>query len=492
MCKEYVPSVDGREVQETRRRVSDLIEGTYASLKSRGITQETCEFWSYQVGDDCHIANYKDPKGQRIAQKIRREGKKFSWTGDAKHPYFYGQWLWGSGKSVVITEGEIDALSMSQAFRNKWPVVSLKDGADSAVKCIHANYEWLDQFERIVLMFDQDKPGHKATEEAAAVLPMGKAYIARLPRKDANEVLLEDGPEVLVKAFWNATPWRPDGIVSGAEITVERLTKEVSRGFEIPFPKLQEKMLGLRKGELTLLTAGSGVGKSTLAKQLAYNLQRVHGCKIGNVYLEESNDETAIGYIALHSRVPFGELQFDKKRITREQWDEGYNSVTSQMLFYDHWGSLESTNLVGKLRYLATVGKCDFIVLDHITIVSSGQESSDAGERKDLDVLMTRLKSLTQETGVGIIAIVHLKRAQGKNFNEGSQISLNDLRGSASLEQLSNNVIGVEGDQQSEAEGDMRTIRLLKCRAVGRLGVCDTLTYNRETGWLEIAAPKEL
>ena len=472
--------------------MSDLIEGTYASLKSRGITQETCEFWSYQVGDDCHIANYKDPKGQRIAQKIRREGKKFSWTGDAKHPYFYGQWLWGSGKSVVITEGEIDALSMSQAFRNKWPVVSLKDGADSAVKCIQANYEWLDQFERIVLMFDQDKPGHKATEEAAAVLPMGKAFIARLPRKDANEVLLEDGPEVLVKAFWNATPWRPDGIVSGEEFTVERLRQAANKGYALSFPRAQEMMLGLRKGELTMFTAGSGVGKSTIVRQLAYELHQKHGCTIGNVYLEENNDKTAQGYVALHNRVPLGRLRFDPESISPQQWDAAVRGVVQQrMYFYNHFGSLESGNLLSKLRYLATVCKCDFIILDHVSLVTSGMESSSEGERKDIDVLMTRLRSLIEETGVGVLAVVHLKRAAGKNFNEGSQVSLTDLRGSASLEQLSDNVLAIERDQQAEGE-QLITLRILKCREIGELGPADNLLYNRETGWLDVAMPKEL
>jgi twinkle protein len=97
---------------------------------------------------------------------------------------------------------------------------------------------------------------------------------------------------------------------------------------------------------------------------------------------------------------------------------------------------------------MATVCKVDFIVLDHISIVTSGIESSSEGERKDIDILMTRLRSLIEETGIGIVAIVHLKRVNGKNFNEGAQVSLSDLRGSGSLEQLSDNVIALERNQQ--------------------------------------------
>ena len=149
------------------------------------------------------------------------------------------------------------------------------------------------------------------------------------------------------------------------------------------------------------------------------------------------------------------------------------------MCFYNHFGSLEQANLLAKLRYMATVEKCDFIFLDHISIVTSGMESSSEGERKDIDILMTKLASLVQETGVGIIGIVHLKRAKDKSFNEGSIISLSDLRGSAALEQLSFNVIALERDQQAEDEArDTMQIRVLKCRETGDTGVADTLSMT--------------
>jgi twinkle protein len=143
--------------------------------------------------------------------------------------------------------------------------------------------------------------------------------------------------------------------------------------------------------------------------------------------------------------------------------------------------------------YLAKVCKVDFIMLDHISIVTSGMESSSEGERKDIDILMTKLASFTQETGVGVVAVVHLKRVNGKNFNEGGQVSLNDLRGSASLEQLSDNVWAIERDQQADAEtSDMMTVRVLKNREVGDLGETDVLIYNRTTGRLELPVVQQL
>lgn len=479
-------------IEEAREaRGVDFLWNHVQPIPQRGLHVETLVKWGYGIGQDrkgvYHAANYRDVSGALTHQKIRYKGKEFKVVGGGAMP-LYGMWLWGKGKSIVITEGEIDALSVSQAFQNKWAVVSLPNGAQSAAKDVGRHLEYLDNFEKIVIMFDQDTPGQKASEEVAAILPPGKAYITTLPEKDANATLMKLGEEAIVKAYWNMKPWRPDGIISGAEFTVEMLKKAMPPGFALPWPKLQKKMYGLRKGELTLITAGSGIGKSSWAREVAYYLHQHHHCTIGNVFLEEGNAKTAQAYIAIHNNIPLFKLRADPEIISDEVWERSLDEVIHEaQWFYNHFGSLESKNLLAKLRYLAVVCKVDFIVLDHISIVTSGVESSSEGERKDIDILMTRLRSLIEETGVGVIAIVHLKRVTGKVFNEGGEVSLSDLRGSGSLEQLSDNVLALERNQQSEeGDKDCPKIRVLKCREVGDLGLADTLIYNRETGRLEL------
>lgn len=497
-CKHWEPPSDGYEKPE--RRISDdketsFVQGIYADIEKRGLTKETCEKWNYQVNaeEGCQIANYRDAGGTLVAQKLRKANKKFSCIGAGKDMPLFGMWLWGGKdpRSIVITEGEIDAMSVSQAFKHKYPVVSLPNGAQSAEKAIEQHYEWLTQFQTVVLMFDQDGPGREATEKSAAILPPGKVSVAVLPRKDASEVLIKDGPAEIVQAYWNAKPWRPDGIVDGSSFTVEMLKTAAVKGFElIRTPLLNERLEGLRKGEVTLFTAGSGIGKSTLLRQLSYDLHEHHGLSIANVFLEEKNVTTAQAYVALDNQVPLRKLRKDPSCIDDEAWQRSVDKVINKgMWFYNHFGSLDSTNLVSKLRYFAKVCKVDFINLDHISIVTSGMTSSSEGERKDIDILMTRLSSLASETDVGINAVVHLKRADGKSFNEGDQVSLNDLRGSAALEQLAWNVVALERNQQAdEDEKDRSLIRVLKCRETGDTGPADNLTYNRSTGWLEVAS----
>jgi len=469
----------------------DFLTGTYRDIPKRKVYEDICRKYGYQIGDykdkPCHIANYRNAAGELVAQKLRLPGKEFVITGNGKDMPLFGQHLWSGGKSVVITEGELDALSMAEAFDGKWPAVSLPNGAQSALKAIKNAYEWLDGFEKIVLCFDQDEPGQKASQEVAEALPAGKAYIMTLTRKDASDVLVNDGPAALTQSFWQAKAWRPDGIIAGADLTKDRLKLAAVKGYTTRYPGLNEKLEGLREGELTLLTAGSGIGKSTFARELAYGLHQDHGLTIGNIYLEENVEKTAQAYVALDNNVKLGSLRANPELLSEAQWDTSLtNVVHKRMFFYDHFGSLASERLLSKMRYMRTILGVNFIVLDHISIVISGQESSSEGERRDIDRLMTSLRSLIEETGVGVVGIVHLKQPEGKAHEEGGRVTLSHLRGSGALKQLSDNVVALERDQQSEDEDDQNQsdIRVLKCRETGLVGIADTIKYDHDTGRL--------
>ena len=95
---------------------------------------------------------------------------------------------------------------------------------------------------------------------------------------------------------------------------------------------------------------------------------------------------------------------------------------------------------------------------------------------------MTRLRSLVERTGIALFLVSHLKRSLGdRNHEEGARVTLGQLRGSASIAQLSDAVIGLERDQQSDKNGGDTTVRVLKNRYSGETGVACTLAYNLET-----------
>lgn len=480
-------SVKSEEVRVSKGCIpfEDLEE---VSLTKRCIGKDTCSKFKYfstvYKGKPCQVACYYDDSGNLVGQKLRFPDKSFAVLGDISNR-LYGSQLWAGGKKIVITEGEIDCLTVSQLQGNKWPVVSIPNGAQAAKKAIESNLEYLENFEEVILMFDMDDPGRKASEECAKILPAGKAYIANLPCKDPNECLSEGKGSEVLQAVWNAKPYRPDGIVSGTDLYEKCVTDidDLKDSVEYPWVALQNKTKGVRHGELYVFTSGSGMGKSTILRELEYYFGVQRGELCGIVALEESTRKTGMELMSIHLNKrlilnPECADESERGRAFAETIGNG------NFFLYDHFGSLDSGNLLSKLRYMIVSLGCKRIFLDHISIVVSGMDTDeDGGERKAIDKLMTNLRSLVEETGATMFVVSHLKRPEKKGHEEGAQVSLSQLRGSGAIAQLSDMVIGLERNQQGD-NPNVLTIRVLKNRFCGLTGVSGHLYYDQETGRL--------
>ncbi|NBK20423.1 MAG: toprim domain-containing protein [Spirochaetia bacterium] len=476
-------------------------EGQYVDLTARGIQKDICQkfgYWIGKVDGQAHqIANYYDETGALMGQKLRDRNKEFSIRGNVKRESLFGKHLWNGGRKIVVTEGEIDALSVAQLQGGKYPVVSLPAGAKSAKKCLSANYEYFDQFEEIILMFDMDDEGRKAIEESAPVLPSGKVKVAVLPLKDANECLLAGkGKEVLDQVF-NASPWIPDGVVSASSLK-ERV-KEFAQKMETTGllfsgqPELNKLTLGARGGEVIMVTSGSGMGKSTFVRQQMLMWQR-GGARVGLAMLEEAVEETVLDLMGLNNNVRLRQSKELKAEILEDgRFDQWYDDLFAGDGFhlYDTFAESEEDRLFSKLAYMVDGLECDVVLLDHISIVVSGMEDN-SDERKTIDRIMTKLKAFAKAKGVVVVVICHLKNPEkGKSHEEGRPVSITDLRGSGSLRQLSDTIIALERNQQGD-HPNLVNLRLLKCRFTGDTGGAGSMAYNKTTGWLEPCdAPSE-
>lgn len=469
--------------------MADLIKGEVQEIESRGLSSETCALWDYRVGEDrgekCHIANYRAPEGGAVvAQKVRKGGKKFHVNGDIKAAGLYGQWLWrDGGKMVVITEGEIDALSVSQVQGNKWPVVSIPNGAQSARKACAAQLEWLERFERVVLMFDNDEPGREAAVEVAALLSPGKAHIAALPLKDANDMLRAGRGAEIINAIWSAKQYRPDGIVSLADLW-EDVKSPIEAGHDYPWQGLTDKLHGIHHGQLVTITAGTGVGKSAFCGELAYHLAVNLKQRVGYIALEENVKRSARRFMGIHLSKP---IHIPGITASDAELKAAFDATlgTGRLYAYDHFGSLDPDVLLSRIRYMVKSLDVQFVVLDHLSIVVSGLEIED--ERKAIDVAMTKFRSLVEETGVTMFVVSHLRRMQsGPAHENGGEVTLAALRGSQAIAQLSDAVIALERDQQADDEEERNTtnVRVLKDRLAGETGPACKLKYDKATGRL--------
>lgn len=464
----------------------ELLQGEYKHLVKRHISEETCRKYGYHVAKDKHgntvqVANFYDEDRQLTGQKVRYPDKTFKTLGDAKT--LFGQHLFrDKGKKIIITEGEIDALSVAEAFNCKYPVVSIANGAQSAYKNLKNNLEYILSFDEVVLWFDDDEPGHKAVEQVSDLFKPGQLKtIQATGYKDANELLMAKGKGAVLQASYEAKEIRIDGIINGKDIWELVSEEDNFISYKYPYTQLNYKLKGLRKGELVTFTAGSGVGKSTLVKEITYNLMYNQDLSIGYIALEENIKRSALGFMGLYLNKP---IFFDYSTITKEDRKEAFDKTlgTGRIFLYDHFGSLDEDNLIRKMRLLITQYDVDFIVLDHISIVISGMDTG-GDERKAIDILMTKLRSLAEETQAGIIIISHLRRPQGdRGHEDGAQVSLSQLRGSGAIAQLSDSVIAVERNLQAQEGGNKIHLRILKNRFSGEVGLADTLVYNKETG----------
>lgn len=464
----------------------ELLTPEIQALPSRKLLLKTLQFYGYGVstynGKTVQVETfYKDKK--RIAQHLRYPDKDFGWIGDSKHAGFWGEHLFQKGGRVlIVTEGAIDALSIAQVTDLKMAVVSIPSGSKTALGTFKRRLEWVNSFDKVILAFDEDEPGQAALQEVAEILPVGKVYTLEMGKyKDANEMLQAGEGVRLTQTVYQPKEWRPDGIVSGGELW-DALLSETAPGLSLPYPMLQEKLQGLRSAQLIMVTAGSGIGKSTWVRELGYHLLMHHKETVGVIPLEENKKKTAKLWVGMYLNK---QIHVNINNATPKELKEGYEAVLNSGRFYlyDHWGSTGIDTLLSKINYMGVSLGCKWVILDHISIVVSDDNELGDSERKTIDRLMTRLRTLINTIGVGIIAIVHLKRPPGDkgSFNLGKEVSLSDLRGSGSLEQLSDVVISLERDQQGE-DKNIALLRLLKDRDIGDTGPADSLIYNPMTG----------
>lgn len=440
--------------------------GEYRALTKRGITEETCKKFGYFVTDykdgKAQVAPYRNAEGTVIAQKVRTAGKEFSTTGAFKEAVLFGQHLWAAGgKRLVITEGEIDCLSVSQVQGNKWPVVSLPNGAQGAVNAVKKSLEFVTSFDEVVIMFDMDEPGQEAAIKVAELLPPGKAKIAKLTEKDANDMLVADQSQEIINAIWQASPFRPDGLVTIDEI-LEDVEKPIEWGYPWWLDDLTKLTYGRRLGEVYGIGAGTGVGKTDfLTQQIAYDITELK-LSVGVVFLEQKPTESAkriAGKIAGHRfHVPDAGWSMDELKANVAK-------LKGKVTFYDSFGETEWDVVKAKIRYMAVTLGHKLIYVDHLTAMAD-----TSNEKESLEQIMKEMAGLANELRIIITFVSHLSTPEGKPHEEGGRVMIKHFKGSRAIGFWSYFLFGLERSQQDEDEAERQTtyFRVLKDRYTGQ------------------------
>ena len=481
--------------QEGYKPVLEVFKNTEAvHVAERGIAKATMHYFGAGSDGKNYYFPYANLDGKVVAAKVRGiEEKTFSVTGDWKHATLFGQNKFtAGGRAITITEGEFDALAVYQLTGSRFPVVSVRNGASAALKDCRASFEYLDSFEKIVICFDNDEPGQQAANQVAELFG-SKAHVFKssIPgMKDACDYLSKGLNKEFVDTWWNAEKYVPDGIIAGS--TLWELVNQAEEKAEVMYPYhgINDLTYGIRLGELVTVTAGSGLGKSQFLREIVWHILSKTEDNIGLMFLEESVKKTAKSLMALAANKP---LHLPDCDATEEDIKNAFDATlgTDRLFLFDHFGSTSVDNIINRVRFLARGLACKYVFVDHVSIIVSAQESGD--ERKAIDEIMTKLRMLVQETGIALFVVSHLKRPESKGHEEGAATSLAQLRGSGSIAQLSDMVIGLERNGQHEDPNERNTtyVRVLKNRFSGLTGLACRLLYSRNTGRMNELPPEE-
>jgi len=380
---------------------------------------------------------------------------------------------------------------------SKWASVSIKRGSSGAVKDIKESLEFLESFENVVICFDSDKQGQEAAKKAAMLFQPSKAKIMKLPEgyKDANDMLRQNKHKEFVEAWWSAKTYTPSGVINVSEAREEFFTREQKESVPYPWKGLNDKLYGLRQGELLTLTGGTGLGKSSVTRELEHWLIKETTGNVGIIALEEDWRRTVDGILSIEANA---RLYIDQEReqFSPQEIDKFFDILydgenKNRVWVHAHFGTNSIDEIFNKIRFMIIACDCKWIVVDHLHMLVSALSEGD--ERRSIDNIMTRLRSIVEETNVGMILVSHLRRVDGnKGHENGVEVSLSHLRGSQSIAQLSDCVIALERNQQSDdmEESNTTRMRVLKSRYTGDVGLASHLLYDRETGRLR-EVPKD-
>ncbi|WP_375620255.1 toprim domain-containing protein [Bartonella sp. TS25HLJMH] len=265
-----------------------------------------------------------------------------------------------TNRTIVITEGEIDALSLA-AYG--YPAVSVPFGGGSGGKhnWIENEFDHLESFETIFLATDMDQPGEEAAREIASRLGRHRCYRVRLPCKDANDCLTAGIDRATIKAaFSSAQSFAPEGLRRASDYKNQVIglfwpEPEKHLGYTVPYPKLKDK-LHFRPAELTLWSGASGAGKSQLLSDCIphWIAQKSRLCLASL----EMKGEQSLRRLTKQT----GGLE----KPTKETIERILHFLDNGLILYEHVGKSSVDTLLDVFDYCRARYGCDQFIIDSL------------------------------------------------------------------------------------------------------------------------------
>jgi twinkle protein len=440
--KDFVPKKD---------KVFYPLYGEYNALRKRKISEDTCRYFGYQVGtykgEICQFINVRDADRNLTGQKVRMRDKKFTVLGTVSNEVLIGMHLFSRGRKLVITEGEIDMLSYAEVTNCKYPVVSLPNGAQSAKQVLTNCIKYLENFEEIILLFDDDEAGQKAVIECMPLLPTGRIKSAKINGyKDANEALVDGAIKPLINCVFDAKDYKPSAVVTVDDI-FDKAMKLPEMGLSFPWSTATTATLGIRKGEIHIVGAAPKIGKTEYQHQLIKHMTEVHNLKVGVMSLEENPVKTAKKIAGKYMNKQFTKPP-EVGGYTPDELKSGLNLLKKKIEFYSSEGVRDYNEILNTIRYWAATGVW-FFILDPLTALVAEHDSSSANDI--LNEFMSKAASMCMELQITIFMFSHVNPPKhGLPHDQGGEVLSSQFTGSRAMEKWAHYGWGIVRDRTQE------------------------------------------
>ena len=490
-----------------------LPQGDYYALTNRKISKRTCQLYDYKCrthnGMKQHLAFVRNQDNVVVGCHIRTvETKRFEWVGTSSGVQLFGQHT-GKGGTLVITEGQLDCLSIYECINantRDMIIVSICSGTGSVKKGLEANISFIEQFQRVIIFFDQDEAGQKAAKQAVEVIGARARVVTAFPYKDASEAWMNGDRGAITDAIVKAPAAQIDGVVKADDpsFLAKILKPDVSRGYDYPWKLWNECTRGMRPGEVHLIAAGTGIGKSLFARSICLDLVMRQQVKCAYIGLEEAPSVTYERMISEAMNKLYPDLSpcqplylwDEAKRKKNENKIRDVTKNFAQNLYLlDKFGMDSLHNFVATVKHYVLNEQCKVVFLDHFSLLADGIDLR-ADQRRTIDKAIAELKTLAIKENFTFVIVNHLSRdaGLGKPFEEGGEPTLKNLRGSASLAQIPSYIWLLQrnpmADPSSTEETNVTKCLLKKNRETGRVGWMSSITFDANKYQLTESAPQ--
>lgn len=440
--------------------------------------------------------------GKLVGYKSIMVDKKAMWSvGDIKNAdLFNWEIAKKSGvKRLYITEGEWDCRALEQMLEdhaakrksqyNKFAVTSLPHGVGSAVPTLSRMRKEIPKFfTEIVLVFDNDEAGKKATKEVQKIIPDIKVAVYPTNAKDANEALVKgDGDLFADFCIWKSAKPTSEGVV-GVSTVLSRDLEPPKPGFSYPWPAFTEMNCTQRMGEATCTAAGVGLGKTLIAHMKhAHNIVE-HKEKVFVALLEEPNRSTLYNIAGKIDGIPYHVPSVHEKH--REQYLETAYSLEGKLFLWESDGQnahnrFDIEEIVKAIRYNTMEYGVRFHAIDNMTRLVDHLSSGEANEF--INKWSSELANLAAELDIHIDLYSHLNPPKGKDARDhenGGEVLASQLTGSRGIMRAFPLIMSFE--RNKHAQGDLKANSFLGCIKNRMFGGEDKFKtqYQASTGLL--------